>query len=467
MNTRKVFAVIIAAVLFYSGCKEIQGPAGPPGSESLTDPSVMPKVIYTYPPANSVGPYDDLYLLNCGFEYCSYYSRFQLRFNKIMDYTSTRRAISLASPFHNLRVDTTYLFTVGGDVFLLHPTDSSGYRYNLRWRVGEVDTLKIASSAKDINGNTLPAYSMTFEPEPYFRVRNVYPANGATDVYANTYIHLRFNSPVDTSIRSKIQISPSIPGSWYIYSYDSMYVEYSYNALKSNQLYTITVSPAAHDAYGNQIGQQFTSSFTTAQFRVTQTYPSDGDTRVYPYSSINVYFTASIDSGTVRSAFKINPVSTGNFSMWDGNSNFYFYPSNGLLLDTTYTVTIDTSLRSKAGDKLVAQYTFSFKTVPFEVSYTQPYNGDYNVSRYTSVYVNFTAPIDTGSVRSSFTMKDSSGANVAGYLYLYDGSSSFNFSPSHTLGANETYTVTISTGMRSKSGTYLKSPYTFSFTTGN
>ena len=354
-------------------------------------------------------------------------------------------------------------------MFILNPTDSNGYMYGLRWKIGEVDTLKIAPSAKDINGNSFPSYAMTFEPEPYFRVRNVYPPNGATNVYATTNINLVFNSPVDTSIRSKIQISPSVSGSWYIYYYDSMGVSYSYSTgLSNNKTYTMTVNASAHDKYGNQLQGQFLSSFTTAPFRVDFTYPSDGATDVYPYNNIQVYFTAPIDTGTVRSSFKIFPAIAGIFSLYDGNSSFSFYPPSGFLFDTAYTITVDTTLHSRTGDKLFSPYTFSFSTASFRVSYTQPYDGAFNVYRYTSIQVSFSVPIDTGSVRGAFSIKDSTGANVGGNFSMYDGNSYFYFYPSNSpLAANETYTVTISTAMQSKNGKHLKSPYTFSFTTGN
>ena len=56
-------------------------------TESLDDPGVMPAVVYTYPEMNSSGPYPDFYVGYCGYEYCSYYSMIQVRFNKFMDVT--------------------------------------------------------------------------------------------------------------------------------------------------------------------------------------------------------------------------------------------------------------------------------------------------------------------------------------------------------------------------------------------
>ena len=226
----------------------------------------------------------------------------------------------------------------------------------------------------------------------------------------------------------------------------------------------MTVNTTAHDKYGNYLSQQYMSSFTTSPFRVSGTYPQNGRTDVSLSTSISVAFTSRIDTGSVRSAFQITPATSGSFYLYDGNTSFEFYPSGGLLADTMYTVTIDTSVRSKDGTKLSSPYVFSFRTVPFTVTYTFPYNGQTGISRYPySIEVGFSAPIDTGSVRSAFSIP-----GVSGYFSFYDGGNYFYYYPTNTpLLANTIYTATISTAMRSKGGARLKAPYTFSFTTGN
>lgn len=452
-------AAIFILVFLTLSCKEIQGPVGPAGpagsgDESLTDPSIMPKVINTYPPANSVGPYDPYFT-----------NQLQIRFNKIMDRTLLRRAIKLTSPGTTVRIDTTFVYSVGGDLFFAYAIDSLSFSY--QWKIGKTYTVSIDSSVKDINGNALsPSYSMTFKPEPYFRIRSISPANGATNVYSSAQISITFNGAVDTSIFSSIHLTPNVPGTWVEYCCgDSTIIYYfSSTTLAANTLYTVTIITTAHDKDGHYLPQQYVSTFTTTPFRVSYTNPQNGSTNVSLSNDIVIQFTSSVDTGSILSAFKINPAITGYFNYNEGDSYFSVYPNGGFLPDTLYTVTIDTSMRSKDGTKLLLPYVFSFRTEPFSVTYTYPSNGSTGVSRSLgSIEVDFNATIDTSSIRSAFNLP-----GVSGSFYFYDGGEFFLFYPTNLpLSANTTYTATILTAMRSKSGAYLKIPYTFSFTTGN
>lgn len=429
-----------------------------PGVEGLTDPNIRPRVIYTYPPANTEGPYEDFS-----------YPAIEVRFNKIMNRPSVRRAVSLSSSLGDVRADTNYVYSFGGDIFqIVASSNPAGYPYNFHWRVAQPYSLDISSSAKDVNGNQLiPAFSMTFMPEPYFRVRTVYPQNGASDVYTYSSIYLYFNSPVDTSVFSSIQITPAPQGRWRLDPYpDSSNVYFSYTGpgwLANNTSYTITVHTTARDKYGHQLSQQFTSSFTTQSFRVNSTYPYNGSTGVYLNNSISAYFNGAVDTGTVRTAFTISPAIPGYFTMYDGSDYFSFTPTNGFTSSTQYNATISTALRSKGGGNLSTPFSFSFTTASFFVTSTDPYNGQSNVSRSTSISVYLTGSPDTSTLRNAFGISP----NVAGSFTSYDQGSYFYFSPNTILAAYQAYTVSVDSTLRSRSGSRLLAPYTFSFTTGN
>ena len=117
MNT-KIYITVVIVVLMNLSCKEIQGPAGPPGPpgmglESLTDPSIMPGILSTYPPANSVGPYYSNWL---------YYDRtanqIQVRFNKVMDRKSIIKAVKLFSDSAKLASEIGLGVNAGHDLNL-------------------------------------------------------------------------------------------------------------------------------------------------------------------------------------------------------------------------------------------------------------------------------------------------------------------------------------------------------------
>ena len=457
LNRVLIFIFVLANI----SCKEIQGPQGPPGSsgiEALTDPSIMPKIIYIYPPANSQGPYEDF----SG-------NQMIVRFNKIMDRTSVKRALSLISPQGDLRIDTQQIYQRGGDEFILYPrliTDDN-YIYSYKWKLGQSYLLSIAASAKDVNGNSLDAYSMTFLPEPYFRITRNYPENSSTGINTSPSIYLYLNSPVDTTIFSSIQITPAIKGKWeymyggyYGYTGDSTGLRYSYEeALPLNTTYILNIHTTAKDKYGNPLAQEFVSRFTTSIFKVTNTSPVNGSSDIISNSSINVRFSGSIDTGTVRNAIKISPFVEGKFYM-NYNSEFYFYPTDGLLPNTMYTVTIDTSLRSKDGLSILNPYIFSFTTAPFKISSVYPYDGISYVPLSENIFVAFTQDLDTGTVRNALHISP----ETAGILSTYGNS--FSYKPSNGLFADTMYVVTIDTSIRSKSGKKIPTQYTFSFRTG-
>lgn len=437
------------------GCKGPQGPAGPAGSsgaESLIDPSIQPKVIYTYPTANSVGPYADNF------------TSIHLRFNKIMDRASMTQSLALSSSGTPIRIDTNSMTTLGGDIWSVQGIDSTGVNYP--WKLAETYSLKVRSSAKDVNGNSLvPEYVMSFTPEPYFRVKRSYPLNGTANVSPSQPIRLYFNSKVDSTIFSAIEISPPVPGNWRGLGpfNDSSNIYIGTDELNTGTMYTMTVNPSARDKYGNIIGSGFTSSFSTSILRVSNTSPSPGNINVHPTANVSVVFNSLLDTGRVRLAFRIVPAVSGVFLLYQFGPSFLFRPDFDFLAGTEYTVSIDTSIRSRAGGTLQSPYVFSFTTAPMSVEYTSPQNGDSSVSRYLDYcYVTFNVRLDTSTVRSAF-----SSPGINGNLSVVDGSSHISFSPVNLpLPANTTYTITISTALRSKSGSMLASPYSFSFTTG-
>ncbi|HLF15281.1 MAG TPA: Ig-like domain-containing protein, partial [Bacteroidota bacterium] len=168
---RNVLHAIFWLVVISTGCEGPMGPPGP-GFGSLDDPSVMPAVVYTYPPMNSTGPYPDFYVNDCGSGICSYYSMIQVRFNKFMDVTSVRRAVRISSSAGGVTTDTNHVASFGGDVVMVTPVDSNGSRMDVRYLLGETYRLSIDSTARDINGNSLRVpFLTTFVPEPCFRVR--------------------------------------------------------------------------------------------------------------------------------------------------------------------------------------------------------------------------------------------------------------------------------------------------------
>ncbi|MDI6766264.1 MAG: Ig-like domain-containing protein [Bacteroidota bacterium] len=393
---------ILLLLFLLTGCRGPEGPAGPPGPniEALTDPSIMPKVIATYPPANSTGPYDEFPL-----------SQIQIRFNKIMDRASVKRALSLKSNRRQLQIDTNSIQSIGGDIFTFYATEGSGKK-NILWKIQERGTLRIAPDATDINGNVLGSeYIMTFMPESEFRVVSVYPADGAIDVPSNDTIRIRFNSPVslsiDNNISSSIQIIPSISDNW---KYDTKYTDntaiylVSSSSLLSDTIYAITVFETAKDTDYYRLPKNFTWNFRTASFNVKSTFPKEDNTEVPLYGNIDVSFTSMVDWNSVKlgSGFKIDPYIDGYFDYSWNSPALKFIPAIEFAQNTWYNVTLDTVIQSKQGEHLKTPYQFSFKTAPLKVLRTAPSHNRLYPRSTNTIEIEFNAILDTSTIRSSF-----------------------------------------------------------------
>ena len=223
------------------------------------------------------------------------------------------------------------------------------------------------------------------------------------------------------------------------------------------------MSSGAKDNFGNKIFSDYVSSFNTISFNVDNFYPYNNyQTNIDDQISVN--FTGPIDSNSVRQAFQISPNTQGVFTMFP--SSFVFSPTNDFAENTNYTVTIKSSVRSRDGVTLPSDYTTSFRTDAFQYTSTFPYNYNYNqngILRNTSIGMSFNNRIDTNTVRNAFSIVPNAGG---GSFDFTNNPTSFYFQPDSLLAPYTNYTVTVSTALKTKGGTSLRNPQSFSFTTG-
>jgi hypothetical protein len=432
-----------------------------PMPASLTDPSLEPLVMYTSPAGSSVGPYDN------------FSTSITVRFNKLMDYASLHHAIHFTSTLGDLYADTSLLSLNQGDVATITPMRKD-LTIPFRWRVGQMYTLKIDSTALDVNGNPLvPSFTMNFTPEPYFRVKTISPPPGAVNVTGNS-VQLAFNSPVDSAERSQISISPSVYGLWRFgrfsgVVFDSGTVQFSHPTLfVPGQNYTVSIPATMTDKYGNALVGGFSSSFQTVPFGVINSSPADGSVNWVTAGRIFfVDFSDSLDTASVRQAITIVPPAAGRLNFTVDPRIVAFDASADLLADTIYTVTVDSSVRSKSGVKMMAPYRFSFLTASagtsasgFRVWYSNPTNGDTTLPPFRTILVYFSEAVDSSSARSGFTISPP----VAGLIY-FPNPNELNFSPITTFAVATSYTVTIPSTVKSRSGAALGLDYSFYFRT--
>lgn len=427
-------------------CRGPDGPQGPmgPGIEQLTDPSILPRVLYTIPAPYSQGPY-------------GHPTRLIIGFNKVMDPDWLRRSMRISSSYGRTISDGSQVQMTTGNV-------ASTYIYarDQHWRIQEACTVRINSTARDINGNALtPPFSMTFIPEPFFRVKYSSPTSGDTLVPTYERLYLEFNTPVDSTIYPSIRIQPHVAGRWWPdFYYPGIYFAPS-TQFAANTTYTLRIETSARNIYGDQLPTLYTLSFSTGAFQVNGSYPKPGQRTNDLWSSIRLSFTELLDTSSVPGAFSTIPILQGRFEYSiPPHNSFWFTPDELLERNKRYRVTVSTAIRSESGQNLLAPYVFEFLSPGFEVTGTTPRNRETDYYSLAALHVDFSGPIDSSTVRSAFEIRPT----VVGTFAF--SSQAFSFEPVSSFALNTRYTVTIRPSLRMPNGVPLESGYAFWFVTG-
>ncbi|HLX11706.1 MAG TPA: Ig-like domain-containing protein, partial [Bacteroidota bacterium] len=451
---KKIFPfVLLIVTIFNFACK---GPQGPDGSQALTDPSVQPVVVFTYPPANSVGPYS-------GFQ-----SSITLQFNKDMNRNSMKRVIRIFSVLNDVRLDTSADLS-SGSTMTLNAVSTNNTPTPFYWHIGQQYNLTIGGGGIDVNGNVFPGYSMTFEPEPYFRVVSMTPANSAFNVSPGASIQLNFNSVVDSSIFSAIQVTPAVNALWAFATgpfIDSTKISCTPLIQLNDSTITVSVNSTAHNTAGQSIHSAYSSSYKTIPFRVSSSQPPNGSVNIVPanISQFSINFTGPINPASIDSAVSITPEIPWSIITGSG-STIFIQPGAPLRGDTTYRITLSPRIQSNTGSPISAPSSISFSTMPFQVYLISPSSGSSLLSDPGVIQVQFSEAIDTSTVLAAFSLSPFTPGNITYFTRYANGAIvGFDYSFLQTPTSDSTI-VTISQSMKSARGKSLPVPFTSIITT--
>jgi hypothetical protein len=349
-------------LLFLSSCKEgPQGPAGStgPAGEDPTDPNIVPRVVWVW--LDSPRPICRycFKLHNDSLPIGYTPGRLLIRFNKIMvSYTVIPNVTLLPKEDGFAYLSSWGANSIDGQTF-----EWPVYGY---FKIGQSYTITVGKEATDVTNRKLVTdYQRVLIPEPVLRIVDTYPQPNDTTVQQFSSYSVYFNSPIDSnSLINNVTISPTVTGKWKIAYYDIRNINFSPDfGFTGNTWYEITFSTGIKDTFNNHLPIPHTLRFKSAPFKVMSTYPSNGQQNVGLLPSISCYFTTHIDTTTARNAFWIAPSVSGVIEFSPYTLDYFaFKPSQNYLPNTTYTVTILTSMRSTPGDTLATPFVFSFKT---------------------------------------------------------------------------------------------------------
>ncbi len=446
-----LFCVAVLASLLALSCedKSIIVSAG----DAVVDPRIAPRVLSTFPPVNSVGPYSEWEpespLLPQAW--------MEVQFSKVMDLSSVVHGLHLSSSQRDLQIDSQSVIDINREAFMFV---AKGMTFP-DFHIGEVITLSLSQQVADVNGNMIaPGIIGSFTPEPLFRVRRSSPPT-TTILTADTvqFVTLVFNSRVDSSILPYVTFTPSVKTEKQL-SADSTMVFVFVTLAEPVQHYWLTVAAGAPDKNGHRLVNGYTSQFSGTPYELA--LRSTSTTNVPLYKTFILTSEQVMDTSTFRSAFHITPTVAGGMTFTYKKGFMRLRSSVEYAPETDYTIRVDSGLRNADGYRLSKEFALAFRTAAFGVTGSIPADQAVGVSRTNGMAVYFSARLDTSTIRNSFTS-----VPPFGELTFSSGAPSFvDVSPGDTLLPYQTYVVTVDTTIRSLSGYAMSQPYTFSFTTG-
>src|SRR3989339_16425 len=238
--------------------------------------------------------------------------------------------------------------------------------------------------------------------------------------------------------------------------------------LKSNTVYTATITTGARDNLKSSMIQNYVWSFNTGAVpTVVSTDPVNDAANVALIKNVSATFSTAMNPATITSSSFIlkqgvNVIAGG---VTYSGTTAVFTPVASFLENTVYTATIVKTSKDLAGNAMVADYTWSFATgtIPIVVS-TSPVNGAADVVLNKVVTASFSKVMNPATMdRTTFLLSNGTTPVLGDVTYTGNTAS---FKPVVNLLPNTLYTGTITTGVRDSSGNALASNYTWTFRTG-
>ncbi len=236
---------------------------------------------------------------------------------------------------------------------------------------------------------------------------SVSPANGATDVNAFETVRVVFSEPMN---QTEIHVSgDNVWGGWFE-AEAVMLVQH--DPWPGDSQITITVDGMMEDNSGNDLGADYTWSFTTETSipALVATTPADGAAGVALNAPVRLQFTRPMDASSFASAATItaNPGGAVAFTAVDGGEGYVtLTPQSDLPASVEVAVAVSTAAMSADGYSLEAPIAFSFTTgttadttPPTLVSVT-PANGSTVPAAATTVTFTFDEAIDPSSFNAT------------------------------------------------------------------
>jgi uncharacterized protein YkwD len=345
-----------------------------------------------------------------------------------------------------------------------------------------ISVLSLALAAAVSAGGPARAGLTAVTPAP----PSILPVNVGVGIGTDQPVALVFASPMDRdSVESGLGIAPAQPirARW---SDDSRRLEVFPQGLWStDERYLVAVAASARTATGALVGAPARFSFTTqtaptiTEFGVhfvaqpdggaaalragaadAAGLPADVSTDVSAETSIQITFSASMNTGDLKRGFLLTPTSPG-IVRWTGNT-MTFTPFERFASDARYTVAL-TGVHDQAGNQLAGDSSFSFTTrAGAQVVQSAPRAGATAVGD-KEVVLWFSQPVEAGTVAAALRVSDhATGAAMSGNVVWNASLTQLRFTPSRAFAPGHRFDVSLADGARDADGNPVTASLTFS-----
>ncbi len=348
---------------------------------------------------------------------------------------------------------------------------------------GTVYAATITTGAKNPGGTPLRANYVwsftTINPPP--AVISTVPANGATNVPVGQVLSATFSQAMNPATIGGSTFTVAGPGGAAVagaVSYSGMVATFTPAAsLGYNAPYTATITTGAAGTAGIPLAANYTWTFTTTTPppMVVATNPLATATGVPVSQVVSAFFNEAMSCASLASpATTFTLAGPGTTSVAGtvacSGATATFTSAANLAVNTIYTATITSGVKSLAGTSMAANYVWSFRTLPAPTPPTVisavPVNLATGVPINQALSATFSVAMDPATIdANTFALAGPGTTPVTSVVTYVVAGSVATIKPSANLAPSTLYTATITTGAKDLQGTALANNFVWTFTT--
>jgi uncharacterized protein YfaS (alpha-2-macroglobulin family) len=334
----------------------------------------------------------------------------------------------------------------------------------------------LASNATSTTGLALQGdVSFKFVTAGFLSVSSTQPADGTTDVAADSTITVAFNRPVvpltgeadQDALPQPLVITPTLAGrgTWVN---TSLYRFTANNGLAASTTYSVTVAAGLEDTTGGVLAEPHTFSFRTTDPTILRWTP-ENPANVRIERPISVTFSMPMDPASTEAAFTLldpdgEPV-PGTFNWNADATEVGFKPSEILKFGARYRAGVDAAAKAFNGEGGLREAgEFVFETVKLpRVERVEPATGSERVSPDQTVRIVFASPMNPATFVTDTVTILPKPTRVFTYYNEYENALFVDFAK---LPATD-YSVRLSAKVSDPYGNTLGEDYLLRFRTGD